>query len=478
MFTVTTKIRRFGVTLAAAGALTGMSALPAHADNGSVGTNIVNIATANLGNDGCETNSAGGGSYFNSCNEEWCADFAKWVWQQAGVDVDGLTPGAASFATYNGGLSSTPEVGDAVVFGYNGAGYAQHVAIVTSVNTSTGEITSIGGNQGDGYVTQDGPYDDAVGSKSSWMDDMTLSGYATPIGGTTTAPPAPAPVTPHGEVWDRAMSTGGTWAANAGEIDTNSGITDIAAAALPNDTMHVETVVPGYGVWDRTRNADGTWTASQQIDTNGSISEVAAAALPDGTLHVLTLVDGTVWDRAMSSSGTWAAHATEIDPNGTVSALAVAALPNGTLHVETVAGGNIWDRAMSSDGTWAAHADEIDANGSIGDVAAAALPDGVLHVETLVSGSVWDRTLSAAGVWAAHATVIDPNGTVVSLSAAALPNGTLQVDTVAGGVWERTMSASGTWAAHATQIDTNASIFATYSAGLPDGTFHVGSNVS
>ena len=460
-------------TIVAACAVTALSTLPAQADTPS---SIVSIASANLGDGPCSTNSAGGTGFESSCNgEAWCADFAKWVWQQAGVDVSGLTAGAGSFAGYNGGLHTTPHVGDAVVFGYNGNGYADHVAIVTAVGNGT--VTSIGGNQGSaGLVSTDGPYSSSIGY-SSYMG-MYLSGYVTPIGGTVSTP-APAPVTPHGTVWDRGMTSSGTWAAHAGEIDTNGAITAIAGAGLPGGTMHVDTIVPGSGVWDRTRNTDGTWTSSQQIDTTGSISQIASAALPNGTLHVLTVVNGTVWDRTRSSAGDWAAHATEIDSTGSVTAISAAGLPDGTLHVDTVAGGNVWDRTLSSAGTWAAHSTEIDNNGGIGGVAATALPNGVLHIDTLTNGQVWDRTLSAAGVWQAHATDVDSTGSVDNLSAAALPNGSLQIDTTAGGtVWERTLSAAGAWDAHATELDTNGSIFDTYTAALPDGTLHVGSAVN
>jgi PKD repeat protein len=80
-------------------------------------------------------------------NEEWCSDFAKWVWQQAGVtaDISTLNAGADSF--YGWGLqqgesmpadSDSPAVGDAVVFYPPGAitstTGADHVGIVTAVN--------------------------------------------------------------------------------------------------------------------------------------------------------------------------------------------------------------------------------------------------------------------------------------------------------------------------------------------------------
>ena len=80
-------------------------------------------------------------------NEEWCSDFAKWVWQQAGVTVDMNTINAGAVSYYDWGLdqgetmvpdSGTPAVGDAVVFFPPGpvtrSTYADHVGIVTGVN--------------------------------------------------------------------------------------------------------------------------------------------------------------------------------------------------------------------------------------------------------------------------------------------------------------------------------------------------------
>ena len=40
------------------------------------GSSIASIAAHNLGKGPCDTNSAGGKGYHNSCNEAWCADFA------------------------------------------------------------------------------------------------------------------------------------------------------------------------------------------------------------------------------------------------------------------------------------------------------------------------------------------------------------------------------------------------------------------
>ncbi|QHC26982.1 CHAP domain-containing protein [Streptomyces sp. GS7] len=150
---------------------------------------IVTVANANLDHHACDTNSAGGQGYNSSCTgaggspENWCADFAAWVWAQAGYNVNGLTPAAGSFGQYGAGLHPEPHVGDAVVFNYNGSsGQADHVAIVTAVN-GDGTIESIGGNEvtndpATASAHHDGPYSGAVGDSSYW--GMSISGYVSP----------------------------------------------------------------------------------------------------------------------------------------------------------------------------------------------------------------------------------------------------------------------------------------------------------
>ncbi|MFF2195024.1 FG-GAP-like repeat-containing protein, partial [Streptomyces sp. NPDC058157] len=163
------------------GALTLVAATPAllvmgaQSASASVGSNIISIAEQNLGKGACDTNSAGGSGFYTSCGESWCADFAKWVWAQNGVDVSGLTPAAGSFAEYGTGLHSTPKVGDAAVFNYNGAGYADHVSLVSSVNAD-GTVSTIGGNQ-NGRVTR------GTITASGYYGSQRISGYVTPKGG-------------------------------------------------------------------------------------------------------------------------------------------------------------------------------------------------------------------------------------------------------------------------------------------------------
>ncbi len=167
-----------------------------------VGKALAQRASDNLGKSACEQTSTGDQSFGSSCTgnggqpEYWCADFVKWVWGSLGVDVGGLTAAAGSFYTYgqsHGTLSNTPHVGDAVVFNSNGAGYADHVAIVTTVNDD-GTIETVSGDwngeegseahfSSTSHVIANTPaYPGTVGSKPKVIN-MTISGFISPVGG-------------------------------------------------------------------------------------------------------------------------------------------------------------------------------------------------------------------------------------------------------------------------------------------------------
>jgi MYXO-CTERM domain-containing protein len=166
------------------------------------GSSIVSLALANVGGSACGTNSLGGTHFESSCTgnggqpEYWCADFAQWVWANSGVDTTGLNAAAGSFYCYgqnNGTLSNTPQPGDAVVFNYQGNCVADHVAIVTQVN-SDGTIESASGDWNgqsgteaqfastSSVVLNSPAYAGTVGTSPGVMG-MTISGYISPIGG-------------------------------------------------------------------------------------------------------------------------------------------------------------------------------------------------------------------------------------------------------------------------------------------------------
>jgi CHAP domain len=120
-------------------------------------------------NPSVSTHGCGRNSEFNVTNasEFWCADFAKWVWEQAGVtsDLGNLNAGANSFTAWGYAHHepvtldrNDPAVGDVVVFFPPSATQkavdtsdpwdepsADHVGIVTAVNTN-GTVDLVNGD--------------------------------------------------------------------------------------------------------------------------------------------------------------------------------------------------------------------------------------------------------------------------------------------------------------------------------------------
>lgn len=193
----------------------GCSAAPS-GDDSSTGSSaedvsratIASTALANVGKGACSRNSAGGNYFDSSCTgnggspEYWCADFARWVWGQAGATTSGLDAAAGSFYTYglnHGTLHSTPSVGDAVVFNYKGGGVADHVAIVTRVN-SNGTIETVSGDWGGesgseahfsstSHADLNAPaYAARIGDEPGIMG-MKISGFISPAGTPGSPPP-------------------------------------------------------------------------------------------------------------------------------------------------------------------------------------------------------------------------------------------------------------------------------------------------
>jgi CHAP domain len=131
----------------------------------------------------CGTRATGGVKWRAN---NWCSDFARYVWKQSGANVSGMDPWAGSF--YRATKSTTrwqarstgyvPQPGDAVVFdwdrlggGTNGWGI-DHVGIVESyVN---GALTTIEGNTKPSGATTDGIY-----RRSRALADVI--GYVKPV---------------------------------------------------------------------------------------------------------------------------------------------------------------------------------------------------------------------------------------------------------------------------------------------------------
>ncbi len=120
--------------------------------------------------------------------EQWCALFATWAWEQAGIPIPryGFTGDIFDWAaTYGRDLPPTaaPAVGDAVLYGTGPQSVysSVHVGIVTQV-WPDGSIMTVGGDSGpgrDGYlsVALDGPF---LPADSSSYNGAPIYAFAQP----------------------------------------------------------------------------------------------------------------------------------------------------------------------------------------------------------------------------------------------------------------------------------------------------------
>ena len=130
------------------------------------------------------------GSYCNPYGpcEEWCALFATWAWQQAGVPIPSyaFTGDMYYWAAAHGTLlppTASPEPGDAVLYGTGpqNVNTSLHVGIVTQV-WPDGAIDTVDGDSGpgrDGWlsVTINGPF---LPSDSQSYNGMGIYAYVQP----------------------------------------------------------------------------------------------------------------------------------------------------------------------------------------------------------------------------------------------------------------------------------------------------------
>ena len=184
-------------------------------------------------------------------DSDWCADFSKYVWKNAGMryanvaETDGgvLTGWAASFKNYGTKYGTwhtrssgyTPQPGDAVVFDWDQSGDIDHVGIVKSATSGT--VYTIEGNSGD-----------RIKENSYSRTNVDIVGYSAPLGIDSTPDPEPDPVD-YG-VLEFALSD-----------DQNSGANTRPVIKYGNSPM-----LPITGDWD----GDGTDTPSAYDPTTAT----------------------------------------------------------------------------------------------------------------------------------------------------------------------------------------------------------------
>jgi hypothetical protein len=142
---------------------------------------IADIARSQIGatNNGCS---------YGPCGLDWCAMFATWSWERAGIiGAPRGTYVATALGTWGqqrglfkarpAGQTGSPAVGDWAVYGAPGSGTGGHVSVVVAVH-GDGTITTVNGNYNDKVVeTRINPATHRAGSRS-----VLISGYVSPPG--------------------------------------------------------------------------------------------------------------------------------------------------------------------------------------------------------------------------------------------------------------------------------------------------------
>lgn len=135
-------------------------------------------------------------TYTQGRDEEWCADFASWIYNQAGYPInpgakEGNVPAkdgiksigeAGERFEFHAVGSYTPSPGDMVLYDHDSSPTVSHVNIVVSVNTNKNSMEVIGGNQGSISVNSQSlvsKYSLAIDGDSG---DYVI-GYVSPIDG-------------------------------------------------------------------------------------------------------------------------------------------------------------------------------------------------------------------------------------------------------------------------------------------------------
>ncbi|GAA1987537.1 CHAP domain-containing protein [Kitasatospora viridis] len=383
-------LRRAIGTLASAAVLApALVVLSGSAASANTGTDVANLALANVGKGAgsCSTynssaNSLGGSAFNGSCQgyagvpEYWCADFAKWVWQNNGLNVTGITAAAHSFIDAAGSNGSTvhqdsgyrPQLGDAAVFG------TSHVGIVTAVNADGSiQLTNgdFSGTKGQGEVTfaetsqvvnvTIPSSQVAAGSFQSNMN-MQLTAYVTPSGYSAPNPWANTvhlvDITPDGGL----HNTEGNYTANTWSTWGDLGASGVKAVTSANtgSTNRIFIIGSDNNIYENDGNyANGTWSGWRQLIGAPQVKAIAASSYGN-TIHLEAIdLNGHLYNSDGDfAAGQWNGWSLVGGGGNNLVKVAATSTTNNTNHIFAIDNTNrLWEiegnYATGSWGTWA-----------------------------------------------------------------------------------------------------------------------------
>jgi len=371
-------------------------------------------------------------------NENWCSDFAKWVWRQAGVTQDMNTINAAASSFYAWALddgqtpqadTGTPQVGDAIVF--FGAGtitatkYADHVGIVSAVNAD-GTIDMVNGDflaatnvhvEHDTHLTLSTFAPNTWGAGEQWVIVHPPVGAQKPNPRTSITGASTAVTGTDAAFHARASEQGGSvtgyyWTFGDGRATNSTGA----------DVTHVFATPGVYTITVTATSSFGTITTEHKdvtvVAASGSVAAVPSTAtwytsypvdyyrfVRSGSGLAADQWDGASWLQ-LATAGTPAATGSiaalaypDADANSATAPHAFYRAADGAL-AETFYNGTSWV-STELPGRPAAGADIVAAATPAGPAVFFVDARGALTETSSTSGAWASRTLSSAGLRAA-----------------------------------------------------------------------------
>lgn len=145
---------------------------------------IIDFAKYQIGYTEGRNNSNQYSQFFNANNRPWCGDFVSWCARQAGIP-ENVIPSSAyvpDFVTFYTSRSRfkrrgtyTPQMGDLIVFDFNGNGSGDHIGLVESIQGSY--VYTIEGNTSKAGENANG---DGVWRKGRSLSYSGILGYCLP----------------------------------------------------------------------------------------------------------------------------------------------------------------------------------------------------------------------------------------------------------------------------------------------------------
>ena len=147
-----------------------------HVNTGNQAADLVAVALTQVGYVEGANNANKYAESYGNANQPWCGFFISWCARQAGIPTAVIPDTGLSSAFKNIGVFHArnsgyiPQLGDIMMYDYDGDGSPEHVSIVEKYTASANTVTVVDGN-----------WSDKVSNHTASMSDGNILGFTTPM---------------------------------------------------------------------------------------------------------------------------------------------------------------------------------------------------------------------------------------------------------------------------------------------------------